>query len=98
MKTLSRAVAKTVLGIVLLGLFATKAFNPEGIDGLLAGNPGFFVKQLAAAILSSVWAFSFTLGMLWIINKITPVKVEEAQEQIGLDEALHGEQAYLEPI
>jgi Amt family ammonium transporter len=86
------------LGILLLGIFATKAFNPDGVDGLLAGNPGFFVKQLAAALLSSAWAFSFTLGMLWIINKITPVKVEESQEQIGLDEALHGEQAYLEPI
>jgi Amt family ammonium transporter len=86
------------LGIILLGLFATKAFNPEGIDGLFAGNPGFFVKQLAAALLSSAWAFSFTLGMLWVINKITPVKVEEAHEQVGLDEALHGEQAYLEPV
>src|SRR4029078_5765365 len=66
------------LGILLLGIFATKAFNPEGVDGLLAGNSSFFMKQLVAAILSSAWAFSFTLGMLWVINRITPVKVEEA--------------------
>ena len=33
-------------GIVLLGVFATTAFNPAGADGLLAGNPTFFVKQL----------------------------------------------------
>ena len=47
-------------------------------------------------LLSSVWAFVFTLGMLWLINRITPVRVDEAHETIGLDEALHGEQAYID--
>src|SRR5205085_5777860 len=84
------------LGIVLLGVFATRVFNPGGADGLLAGNPSFFLKQCAAVLFSSVWAFVFTLGMLWIVNKITPVKVEDAHEALGLDEALHGETAYLE--
>jgi ammonium transporter, Amt family len=87
-----------LLGIVLLGVFASTAFNPAGVDGLLAGNTSFFGKQLAAVVISSVWAFGFTYGMLWIINKMTPVRVEEASEEIGLDEALHGEQAYLESI
>ncbi len=83
------------LGIVMLGIFATTAFNPHGADGLLAGNTSFFLKQLAAVSLGSVWAFSFTLGMLWLINKITRVRVEESAEEIGLDEAIHGEQAYI---
>ena len=86
------------LGIVMLGVLANKAFNPAGADGLLAGNPTFFFKQCAAVVLSSVWAFVFTLGMLWLIDRITPVKVEAAHEEMGLDEALHGEQAYLEAI
>jgi len=47
-------------------------------------------------LVSSVWAFGFTLGMLWLIDRVTPVRVEQAHEQIGLDEALHGEQAYIE--
>jgi Amt family ammonium transporter len=34
--------------------------------------------------------------MLWLIDKITPVKVEKAEQQRGLDEFLHGEQAYIE--
>src|SRR3954453_5185391 len=72
------------LGVILLGVFASKSFNPNGTDGLLAGNSGFFLKQCAAVLISSVWAFAFTLGMLWIINKLTPVKVEDAQEDIGL--------------
>ena len=84
------------LGIVLLGVFATKAYNPAGADGLIAGNPTFFVRQCVAVLGSSVWAFAFTLGMLWLIDRVTPVRVEEAHEQMGLDAALHGEQAYVE--
>ena len=86
------------LGIVMLGLLATRAFNPAGADGLLAGNPMFFYKQCAAVLLSSAWAFVFTLGMLWLIDRITPVKVHADHEEQGLDEALHGEQAYIEAI
>jgi len=84
------------IGIILCGIFATKAFNPAGVDGLLRGNTRFFLVECAAVVISSVWAFVFTLGMLWVINKITPVRVEEAHEEVGLDEGLHGEKAYLE--
>ncbi|MDP9249826.1 MAG: ammonium transporter, partial [Chloroflexota bacterium] len=83
------------LGIVLLGVFATTAFNPAGTDGLLAGNAAFFGKQLAAVVISSAWAFGFTYAMLWLIDRVTPVKVDEAAEELGLDEAIHGETAYL---
>jgi Amt family ammonium transporter len=84
------------LGIVLLGVFATTAFNPAGTNGLLAGNGAFFLKQMAAVAISSVWAFAFTYGMLWLIDRVTPVKVAEGAEESGLDSALHGEQAYLD--
>jgi len=82
------------LGILMLGLFATKTFNPAGADGLLSGNPGFFVAELGAVALAVVWAFSFTFAMLWLIDRITPVRVG-AEAEIGLDEALHGERAYV---
>jgi Amt family ammonium transporter len=87
------------LGIVLLGVFASTSWNPAasgGVDGLLAGNPHFFFVQLGATVFSSVWALVFTLGMLWIIDRITPVRVGGADEAAGLDDALHGETAYLE--
>ena len=84
------------LGIVMLGVLATKAFNPAGADGLLAGNASFFYKQCAAVLFSSAWAFIFTLVMLWLINRFTPVRVTESHEQVGLDEALHGEAAYID--
>ena len=83
------------LGIVMLGVLATTAFNPNGVDGLLAGNPAFFFKQLAAVALSSVWAFGFTYGMLWLIDRVTPVHVTGAVEESGLDAGLHQEEAYI---
>lgn len=82
------------LGIVMLGVFADKAFNPAGTNGLLQGNHAFFFKQLAATVFSSVWAFAFTYGMLRVIDLFTPVKVTQSEEQSGLDSFEFGEQAY----
>jgi len=84
------------LGIVMLGLLATTAFNPNGADGLLAGNLTFFLKELAAVVLSSAWAFGFTYGMLWLIDRVTPVRVTAGVEETGLDTGLLHEEAYLE--
>jgi len=33
--------------------------------------------------------------MLWLIDRVTPVKVGPIAEESGLDTALHGETAYL---
>src|SRR5471032_3196355 len=82
------------LGIVALGVFASTAWNPNGANGLLQGNPEFFVKQLVAAIVCSAWAFVFTYGFLWLISKVTQTKVDPATEERGLDVELHGEEAY----
>jgi Amt family ammonium transporter len=83
------------LGVVLLGVFATTAFNPNGVNGLMGGDATFLAKQLVAVVLSSVWAFGFTFGMLWLINRVTPVRVSDAAEAEGLDFSLHHEEAYV---
>lgn len=83
-----------LLGTILLGLFASKLINPAGADGMIFGGSSFFVKQLVAVVAASAYAFIFTYLMLIIINKITPVKVNEEDEKIGLDTSLHGEKAY----
>ena len=82
------------LGIIMLGLIGTTAVNPAGANGLLFGGGDFFVKQVVAVLVSSIYAFGFTWVMLWLIDRTTPVKTTEAQEKT-LDESLHGEQAYL---
>ncbi len=79
-----------------VGRDSALAINPSGTNGLIHGNSHFFLVQLGAVCLSSVWAFVFTYGMLWVIDRITTVKVDEAGETEGLDSALHGEVAYVE--
>jgi Amt family ammonium transporter len=82
------------LGTILLGVFASKAMNPGGADGLMSGGMHFFAKQCIAVVGACVYAFIFTYVMLVLINKITPVKVSAVDEDKGLDESLHGEKAY----
>ncbi|MDP9024796.1 MAG: ammonium transporter [Candidatus Eremiobacteraeota bacterium] len=81
-------------GIILLGVFASKAWNPNGADGLLFGGSAFFFKQCVAVIVCSIWAYVFTYGMLWLISRITATKVDRHAEERGLDIELHGEEAY----
>lgn len=83
------------VGILLLGLFASKAVNLHGTNGLIYGNSVFFLKEFAAVTLIVVYCFVFTYAALWLIDKITPVRVSEAEESNGLDEAELGEDAYL---
>ena len=64
----------------------------------MSGGTAFFGKQVAAVAITSAWAFTFTYGMLWIIDKITPVRVGAEQEVGGLDAAQLGEEAYPQGI
>jgi Amt family ammonium transporter len=86
------------IGTIMLGIFANKLVNPGGgADGLVAGNPSFFYKQCMAVGISSVWAFVVSYAMLWLIDRVITVKVEDGHEEVGLDIALHGETAYGKP-
>lgn len=89
-----------VLGTIALGVFGTLAvrINPAASwpSGIIDGNFTFFFKQITATLSAACYAFIFTYVMLWIINKITPVKLSKEEEEIGLDMTLHGEVAYEE--
>jgi len=84
-----------VVGVLALGLLATKGMNPDGADGLFYGNGSFFMDEFVGALVAIGWAFPVTYALLWAINKVTPVRVLEVHEEMGLDKALHGETAYL---
>ncbi len=81
-----------VLGTILLGVFAVEAVG--GQSGLIEGNAGFFGKEVVAVLIAAAYAFLFTYVMLILINFFTKVKVSEDEEEIGLDQSLHGESAY----
>ncbi len=83
-----------MIGIIMLGVLGSTAVNAAGADGLVNGGTTFFLKQLCAVVGSSAYAFVFTYGMLWLINRVAVVRTSDIEEASGLDEALHGESAY----
>jgi ammonium transporter, Amt family len=83
-----------ILGVVMLGVFATKAVNPAGANGLLHGDSGFFVKQVVAVAGFGLYAFVFSYLALILIEKFMPVRTTKEEEAEGLDQVLHGEEAY----
>lgn len=83
-----------VLGCICTGLLATTAWNANGADGLLFGGVTFFLYETLSVVVTAAYAFGFSYAALWLIDKVVKVKVTDAEEQEGLDEALHGETAY----
>lgn len=81
-----------MIGIFSLGIFASAAVG--GQAGLLEGDSGFFLIEVVAVLIAAAYAFIFTYVMLVVINFVTKVKVTEEQEDMGIDQALHGEIAY----
>ncbi len=81
-----------VTGMILLGVFASSNIN--GQSGLLQGNVAFFAKESISVIAGAAYAFVFTYLMLFLINKITRVRVSSEDEDLGLDYSIHGEKAY----
>jgi Amt family ammonium transporter len=82
-----------MVGMLLTGVFASKAVNPIVGDneGLLFGDATLFLIQLKALVLVSIFAFAASYALFFIVNKITPLRVSEDKEELGLDISQHGE-------
>jgi ammonium transporter, Amt family len=86
------------VGAILTAVFATKAVNPAGGDGLLAGNPGELVVELIAIAVTYVIAGGGTFVILKLISLVMPLRAKEEAEYQGLDINEHGEEAYGEEM
>jgi Amt family ammonium transporter len=80
-----------IVGMILTGIFATKAVNAGGNDGLFYGNPEFFFTQLKGLGIVVVYSFSVSYGIFKFINWVMPMRVSEAEEEEGLDKSQHDE-------
>jgi Amt family ammonium transporter len=81
-------------GALATGLFASKAVNPAGADGLFYGNPSQFLIQAAAAAVSIAFAFGMTYALARILKAVVGLRVSRDEEEVGLDISEHGEPAY----
>jgi Amt family ammonium transporter len=81
-------------GALATGLFATVAINSAAANGLFYGNPKQLGIQAIAVAASWVWAGIGTFIVLKITGIFVPLRVDEKQEEVGLDVSQHGEPAY----
>ncbi len=82
------------VGALLTGVFADKALN--GVqDGLLHGNPGQMGIQAAAILAAIVYSGVGTFILLKLVGLVLPLRPSQADETVGLDYSMHGEEAYL---
>ena len=81
-------------GALATGLFASKAINDGGADGLFYGNPGQLWTQLVAVLATYVVAIAMTLIILKIVDAVVGLRVTEEDEVAGLDLSQHSETAY----
>jgi len=80
-----------IVGMLLTGVFATKTVNSAGVDGLLYGNPGFFLVQLKGAVIVIVFSFVMSFIIFKLINLVQPIRVTSEEEEEGLDASQHNE-------
>jgi Amt family ammonium transporter len=83
-----------VTGALLTGIFAEKAINEFGNNGLLFGNPGQLGVQLIAVLITAGYSFAATFILLKVINYFSQLRVSKSEEKQGLDLAVHGEAGY----
>jgi len=81
-------------GALATGLFASKAINAAGSDGLFFGNPGQLVTQFVSVIATMVFAFVMTLIILKVIDLLIGLRVSDEEEERGMDLTLHDETGY----
>jgi Amt family ammonium transporter len=82
------------LGALLTGVFADKALNGDGRNGVIHGNPGQMVPQLVGVVVVGLYAAIVTWVLLRIIDKTIGLRVQVSDEREGLDSTEHGEQGY----
>ncbi|MFL5832305.1 MAG: ammonium transporter [Solirubrobacteraceae bacterium] len=80
-------------GILFIGFVAQHSWNGVS-NGLIYGNARQLGWQAVAALVAPAYAFVGTFVILKVIGLVTPLRVRESQEALGMDVVEHGEEAY----
>jgi ammonium transporter, Amt family len=83
------------VGAIVTGLFATKAVNAAGADGLVYGDPSLVGKQIIAVLITYVLAGLGSFIILTVLKAVLgDLRVKPETEYQGLDINEHGEEGY----
>jgi Amt family ammonium transporter len=80
-----------MVGMLMTGIFATKAVNSIGNNGWAYGNSAFFITQLKAMAIAVGYSFAASWIIFKFINFIVPIRVSNEEEAEGLDASQHDE-------
>lgn len=84
-----------LVGMLLIGLLATKSVNAAGADGLLYGGGLHQLwRQCVAAATVLAYSLCFTSVIAWTIQRTMGFRVAAETEYAGIDDAEHAESAY----
>jgi len=83
-----------IWGTLAVGIWATKAVNPDGVNGLLAGNAHQLLLQLEATGVTMVYSFVVSLLLFVVVDRVVRLRVSDHDERVGLDLTQHKESAY----
>jgi Amt family ammonium transporter len=83
-----------MFGMFCVGLFAEKAVNQAGANGLFFGNPGQLGAQAIAIVVVALFAFILSYIMGKVIDAIFILRARENEEDVGMDISQHGETIY----
>jgi Amt family ammonium transporter len=83
-------------GTLLAGVFAVGALSvtpemPNGVQGLLEGNPQQVVMQAYGIAVTLLWSGVMTFIILKVIGALVALRVRNEDEVMGLDVSMHGE-------
>jgi len=81
-------------GTLATGLFASKAVNAGGRNGLLLGDAGTLGIQLVSIVATWIFAALVTLIILKVLDATMGLRVSTEHEQMGLDLSQHNEAGY----
>lgn len=83
-----------IIGTLCVGLFAQKAINPGGDNGMFFGNPKLLLTQALAIAVVALYSFLVTIVLLKLIGSLVGLRVDPEEELMGLDITQHGESGY----
>ncbi len=84
-----------IVGSLAIGIFASQAINPAGPVGwLYSGSPMQLIIQGVGVGVAAVMAFVGTIVILKIIDYVIGLRVNEDEEDLGLDVTQHAETGY----
>ena len=83
-----------IIGSLSIGIFASIAINPNGVNGLLYGNPQQLLIQAIGVGVAALLGFGGTYLIMKVINMLIGTRVSPKVEEEGLDISEHAERAY----